>query len=90
MTHPRTIDNGVAKTPPMGWNSWNSFGGNPSEALVTQMADAMIDSGMRDVGYEYVVIDDGWFDPDRDAAGNLQAAAERFPSGMKPIGDYLH
>lgn len=86
----QALDDGVARTPPLGWNSWNSFGCNPSETLVKQMADAMVSSGMRDAGYEYVVIDDCWFDPVRDSAGNLRANASRFPSGMKAIGDYLH
>ncbi|MFN8074522.1 MAG: alpha-galactosidase [Kineosporiaceae bacterium] len=84
------LDNGVAKTPPLGWNSWNSFGCNPSETLVRQMADAMVNSGMRDAGYQYVVIDDCWFNPNRDSAGNIQPNTSRFPNGMKAVGDYLH
>ncbi len=84
------LGNGVAKTPPMGWNSWNSFGCNPSETLVKQMADAMVSSGMKDAGYEYVVIDDCWFNPNRDSSGNIQPNTSRFPNGMKAIGDYLH
>ncbi|WP_435820850.1 glycoside hydrolase family 27 protein [Micromonospora chersina] len=84
------LDNGAARTPPMGWNSWNSFGCNINEALIRQSADAIVASGMRDAGYQYVVVDDCWFNPNRDAAGNLQGDPGRFPSGMKALGDYLH
>ncbi|MEW2332102.1 ricin-type beta-trefoil lectin domain protein [Micromonospora chersina] len=84
------LENGVARTPPMGWNSWNSFGCNINEALIRQSADAIVASGMRDAGYQYVVVDDCWFNPNRDAAGNLQGDPGRFPSGMKALGDYLH
>ena len=86
----RALDNGVARTPPMGWNSWNTFGCNINEALIRQMADAIVNTGMRDLGYEYVVVDDCWFNPNRDSAGNLQGDPVRFPSGMKALGDYLH
>ncbi|WP_262286400.1 ricin-type beta-trefoil lectin domain protein [Micromonospora sp. MA102] len=84
------LDNGVARTPPMGWNSWNSFGCNINESLIRQSADAIVASGMRDAGYQYVVVDDCWFNPNRDSAGNLQGDPGRFPSGMKALGDYLH
>jgi alpha-galactosidase len=86
----RALDNGVARVPPMGWNSWNSFGCNINETLIRQMADALVASGMRDAGYRYVVVDDCWFNPNRDASGNLQGDPGRFPSGMRALGDYLH
>ena len=86
----QALENGVARTPPMGWNSWNTFGCNISESLIRQMADAMASSGMRDAGYQYVVVDDCWFDPQRDAQGNLRGSASKFPSGMKALGDYIH
>ncbi|GAA0404648.1 ricin-type beta-trefoil lectin domain protein [Micromonospora gifhornensis] len=86
----QALNNGVARTPPMGWNTWNTFGCNINETLIRQMADAIVNTGMRDLGYKYVVVDDCWFDPNRDAQGNLQAHAGRFPSGMKALGDYLH
>ncbi|HEX9424288.1 MAG TPA: hypothetical protein VF899_13675, partial [Pyrinomonadaceae bacterium] len=54
----RALDNGLAKTPPMGWNSWNKFACNVSEDLIKKMADALVSTGMRDTGYQYVVIDD--------------------------------
>lgn len=79
-----------AVTPPLGWNSWNSFGCGVTEDMVRQAADAMVDSGMRDAGYEYVVVDDCWFDPQRDAQGNLRAHPTKFPGGMKALGDYIH
>jgi alpha-galactosidase len=79
-----------AVTPPLGWNSWNSFGCNVSEATIHQAADAMVSSGMRDAGYQYVVVDDCWFDPQRDSQGNLRGNASKFPSGMKALGDYIH
>ncbi|MFC8850525.1 MULTISPECIES: cellulose binding domain-containing protein [unclassified Micromonospora] len=86
----QALENGVARTPPMGWNSWNTFGCNINEALIRQMADAIVSSGMRDLGYQYVVVDDCWFNPNRDSAGNLQGDPGRFPSGMKTLGDYIH
>ncbi|SDZ59166.1 alpha-galactosidase [Asanoa ishikariensis] len=84
------LANGVARVPPMGWNSWNSFGCNINETLIRQMADALVSSGMRDLGYQHVVVDDCWFNPNRDAAGDLQGDPSRFPSGMRALGDYLH
>ncbi|MFE0330976.1 glycoside hydrolase family 27 protein [Streptomyces sp. NPDC058960] len=79
-----------ALTPPLGWNSWNSFGCGVDETQVRQAADAMVSSGMKDAGYQYVVVDDCWFDPQRDSAGNLRANPTKFPSGMKALGDYIH
>jgi alpha-galactosidase len=90
VTGAHALENGVARTPPMGWNTWNTFGCNINETLIRQMADAMVSSGMRDAGYQYVVVDDCWFNPNRDAAGNLQGDPSRFPSGMKALGDYIH
>ena len=79
----------LASTPPMGWNSWNKFGCNVSEDLIRQIADAMVASGMKDSGYQYVVIDDCW-QVDRDSNGNTVADAKRFPSGIKALADYVH
>jgi len=80
----------LAPTPPMGWNSWNAFEAKINEQLIKETADAMVNSGMRDAGYEFLVLDDGWMAADRDAQGNLQADPEKFPNGMKAIGDYIH
>jgi alpha-galactosidase len=85
----RALDNGLARTPPMGWNSWNKFACNVSEDLIKQAADAMVSSGMKDAGYQYVVIDDCW-QVDRDPEGNIVADAKRFHSGMKALADYVH
>jgi alpha-galactosidase len=83
------LDNGLAKTPPMGWNSWNKFGCNVNEKLIREMSDAMVSSGMKDAGYQYIVIDDCW-QVRRDANGNIVPDPERFPSGMKALADYVH
>jgi alpha-galactosidase len=80
----------IAATPPMGWNSWNSFGCSVSETLIRGMADAIVSSGMKAAGYQYVIIDDCWFDSQRTATGELRGNPERFPSGMKALADYIH
>lgn len=80
---------GLAATPPMGWNSWNGFACDIDEELVRETAEAMVASGMRDAGYEYVNIDDCWHG-ERDARGFIQPHPERFPSGMKALADYVH
>ena len=85
---PSTFDQ-LAQTPPMGWNSWNKFGCNVSDSLIRQMADNMVASGMKDAGYEYVVIDDCW-QVSRDADGNIVPDEKRFPQGMKALADYIH
>ena len=81
--------NGLALTPPMGWNSWNHFGCNVSAPLIEGEADAMVASGMKDAGYRYVIIDDCW-QVARDANGNIVPDPERFPQGMKAVADYVH
>ena len=85
----RAWDNGVALTPPMGWNSWNKFGCNVSEDMIKSMADAMVSSGMKDAGYQYVVIDDCW-QVSRDENGFILADPKRFPSGIKALAEYVH
>ncbi len=79
----------LAMTPPMGWNSWNGFGCNVDEKLVRETTDKIVSSGMKDAGYQYVVIDDCWHGT-RDKNGFIQPNAEHFPSGMKALGDYIH
>jgi alpha-galactosidase len=81
--------NGLALTPPMGWNSWNKFACNVNEQIVRDTADSMVSSGMRDAGYQYVVIDDCWHGP-RDSNGFITADAQRFPSGIRALADYVH
>ncbi len=79
----------LAKTPPMGWNSWNKFGCNVSDKLIREMADAMVSSGMQAAGYQYVNIDDCW-QVSRDVSGTIIADPVRFPSGIKALADYVH
>jgi alpha-galactosidase len=83
----RVPSNGLAKTPPMGWNSWNLFAEKVDDKIVRTMADAMVSSGMRDAGYIYVNIDDTW-EGVRDAGGNIQTNS-KFPD-MKALADYVH
>lgn len=77
-------------TPPMGWNSWNTFTWNINEDLIKETADAMVRSGLKDAGYEYVVIDDCWSLKQRDENGCLVPDPEKFPNGMKAVADYVH
>jgi alpha-galactosidase len=79
----------LAATPPMGFNTWNRFGCNVSDTLVRGIADAMVSSGMKDAGYQYVVIDDCW-QVSRDSTGRIEPDPERFPEGMKALADYVH
>jgi len=80
-------DNGLARTPPMGWNSWNKFAGRVDDAALRAIADAMASNGMKEVGYEYVNIDDTW-QAGRDAQGNI-TSNKKFPD-MKALADYVH
>ncbi len=80
-------DNGLVRTPPMGWNSWNKFGGRVDDASVRGMADAMVSSGMSKAGYVYINIDDTW-EQGRDAKGNI-TSNKKFPD-MKALADYVH
>ena len=79
--------NGLAKTPPMGWNSWNKFRGKVNDQVVREIADAMVSSGMKDAGYLYVNIDDTW-ESTRDERGNIRSNS-KFPD-MKKLADYVH
>lgn len=80
-------DNGLARTPPMGWNSWNKFGARVDDKIVREMAKAMVTSGMKAAGYTYINIDDTWEGP-RDANGNI-TSNRKFPN-MKALADYVH
>jgi alpha-galactosidase len=86
---PRVAADGLALTPPMGWNSWNRFGCNVSEKLIKDTADALVATGMKDAGYQYLVIDDCW-QVRRDEKGAIVPDPDRFPSGMKALADYVH
>ncbi len=79
----------LAKTPPMGWNTFNTFAGNFNEELVRQITDIIVSSGMKDAGYTYIIIDDNWTGP-RDSLGFLTVDKKRFPSGMNAMANYIH
>ncbi|GIL59411.1 hypothetical protein Vafri_14096 [Volvox africanus] len=85
-----SLDNGVGKTPAMGWNSWNYFRCNINETIIRQVADAIVASGLKDAGYRYVNIDDCWMEKRDPTTGRIQPFANKFPSGMKALGDYIH
>jgi alpha-galactosidase len=72
----------LAPTPPMGWNTWNTFQTKIDEPLLKGMVDAYVSSGMKDAGYQYFVLDDGWMTMERDANGDLVADPKKFPNGM--------
>ena len=86
---PKRVANGLARTPPMGWNSWNKFACNVNEKVIRDTADAMASNGMKEAGYQYVVIDDCWHGA-RDANGFITADPDRFPAGIKALSDYIH
>ncbi|MBO4228963.1 MAG: glycoside hydrolase family 27 protein [Clostridia bacterium] len=81
----------LLKTPPMGFNTWNSFGENISADLLKETADAMVDQGLAAAGYEYIVIDDCWAERERDPkTGKIIPDHNKFPKGMKDLSDYIH
>ena len=84
-----TTSSVLGATPPMGWNSWNTFGCNPSETLIKGVADTFVSSGMAAAGYQYVNLDDCWMNG-RDSSGKVQADATKFPSGMAALATYVH
>jgi alpha-galactosidase len=82
-------DNGLGRTPPMGWNSWNHFHCNIEEQLIRDTAQAMIDLGLKDVGYNYVNLDDCW-QLYRNSTGSIVADATKFPTGIRALADHVH
>src|SRR2546423_6502066 len=84
------LNNGLARTPPMGWNDWNAFGCNVNEQLVQQTADTIVNSGMKAAGYQYVNIDDCWMTGSRDAVGRLVPDPVKFPHGITGVANYVH
>jgi alpha-galactosidase len=86
---PAAASDSLAPTPPMGWNSWNRFHCDVNEQVVRDAADAMVASGMRDAGYQYVVVDDCW-QGERDRDGRIAPDPVRFPSGMRALADHVH
>lgn len=86
----KSLENGLGRTPPMGWNSWNHFNCNIDEKLIRATADAMVSTGLSAVGYKYINLDDCWAEQNRDSKGNLVPKASTFPSGIKALADYVH
>lgn len=86
----RALDNGLARTPPMGWNSWNKFACKGiNEQVIRETADTIASNGMKDAGYQYINLDDCW-QISRDENGNIVADPQKFPSGIKALADYVH
>jgi alpha-galactosidase len=86
------LDDGLARTPPMGFNNWNATHcrADFNEQMVKGMADLFVTSGLKDAGYEYINLDDCWALPQRDAQGRLVPDPVRFPNGIKAVADYVH
>ncbi|KAL0317015.1 UNVERIFIED_CONTAM: Alpha-galactosidase 3 [Sesamum angustifolium] len=84
------LGNGLARTPQMGWNSWNFFACDISEDVIKETADALVSTGLAKLGYNYVNIDDCWSEPQRDSKGQLVPDPQTFPSGIKALADYVH
>jgi alpha-galactosidase len=84
------IGDKLCLTPPLGWNSWNVFTNTLDEKMVMEMADAMVNSGMRDLGYQYINMDDYWHDSTRATYGKPVANPQKFPHGIKWLADYVH
>ena len=81
----------IVQTPPMGWNTWNTFGEHINEQLIRESVDTFVKLGLREAGYQYVVIDDCWSERERDFKTNeIVPSKEKFPNGMKAVGDYIH
>ena len=76
--------------PPMGWNSWNTFGHEINEQIVMETSDKMVSEGYLAAGYEYLIIDDCWSERRRGADGKIHADKTKFPHGMKYVADYVH
>lgn len=86
--HAQKFEN-LAQTPQMGWNSWNKFACNIDENIIKGVADAMVETGLRNAGYVYLNLDDCWHG-ERDSLGFIQADPQKFPSGIKALADYVH
>lgn len=84
-------DNMLSRTPPMGFNTWNTFGENINETVIKEIADAMVEKGLPEAGYNYLVIDDCWSEKQRDPeSGKIVPDRKKFPNGMKTVSDYVH
>ncbi|GHH69231.1 hypothetical protein GCM10018793_01370 [Streptomyces sulfonofaciens] len=76
--------------PPMGWASWNTFAAKIDYNVIKAQTDALVSSGLKNAGYQYVNIDEGWWQGTRDSAGNITVDTGEWPGGMKAIADYIH
>lgn len=85
-----TIDNGLGRVPPMGWNSWYNVGCSVNEKVIRDAVQILAYSGLEQLGYRYINIDDCWMAPNRTSSGRYQADPVKFPSGMKEIGNHIH
>jgi len=86
----KRLDNGLALTPPMGWNSYNHYSCFPNQSIIESNAKALVDLGLADLGYNYVTTDCGWSTPNRTANGTITWNATLFPSGFPAMGEYIH
>ncbi|EXB96520.1 hypothetical protein L484_011230 [Morus notabilis] len=84
------LNNGLARTPQMGWSSWNFFACNINETVIRETADALVSTGLADLGYVYINIDDCWSSLTRNSKGQLEPDPKAFPSGIKAVADYVH
>ena len=84
------LDNGVGLTPAMGYSSWNDCASEVTEARIKKVTRALIDTGLAAKGYRYVNVDEGWIASRRDTSGGLVADPQKFPSGMRALGDWVH
>ncbi|KAI4089817.1 MAG: hypothetical protein LQ339_008470 [Xanthoria mediterranea] len=85
-----TSYNGLAKTPPMGWDNWNAYGCDIDADVLLETAEKMVDFGLRDLGYKYVILDDCWQNMQRSPNSSLIANATKFPDGIKAVSDQIH
>ena len=85
-----SLENGLGRTPPMGWNSWNHFGCKINETIVKQTADLLISTGLAAKGYKYLNIDDCWQISRNETTKEIIPDSTRFPNGMAPLADYAH
>ncbi|HHY07349.1 MAG TPA: glycoside hydrolase family 27 protein [Corynebacteriales bacterium] len=86
----QALENGLARTPPMGWNTWNAFRCDIDQWKIKGMADAIVETGLRDAGYVYLNVDDCWQAPQRKPNGELTWDKERFPDGILALARYVH
>jgi alpha-galactosidase len=85
-----TLDNGVGKTPPMGWNSWNKFRCRINEAIVQETTDLLVKTGLAAKGYRYVNLDDCWQIDRNETTNEIIEDKAKFPSGMGALAEYVH